>query len=94
MYPGVKNFTEIALLPFLRKIRFCILHRNLRWLPKVAGKNFLGEVATGLYRYPGGKQFCRNRIVFDINALAHTVSEIKTFLEFTQKFKMAKNDLF
>ena len=48
---------------------------------KSAGKSFffLQNNASGLCRYPVGQKFCRNR----------SVSEINTFLHFTQKFKMA-----
>ena len=45
-----------------RLMRFCILCRNSRWPPEMAGKQFLGKVAITL---------CRSKI------LSHTVSEIK-----------------
>ena len=32
---------SLYLVPFPRKMRFCILRRNSRWLPKVVGKRFL-----------------------------------------------------
>ena len=57
----------------------CVLRRNSKWPPKVAGKRFLGKVASRLCRYPVGKKFLRNR----------SVSEINAFLHFAQKFKMA-----
>ena len=40
---GVKNFIQIALSHTVSEINtliFCILSRNSRWLPKMAGKQF------------------------------------------------------
>ena len=42
---------------------FCVLHRNSRWPPKVAGKQFLQKVARRLCRSPVGQKFCRNRSI-------------------------------
>ena len=111
---------------------FCVLSRNSRWPPKVAGKRFLRKVASRLCKYPVGQKFCRNRpislrfqdkriFLFNRNSrwppkvtgkyffceimpvdsadtlwvknfveipLSRSVSEINTFLYFTQKYKM------
>ena len=61
---------------------FCILRRNSRWPPKRLGKKSPDDSADTLG--------VKNLIVL---ALSRTVSEKKTFLHFTQKFKFAaKND--
>ena len=51
---------SLYLAPFPRQIRFCVLHRNSRWPLKMAGKQFLGTIASSLCNYPGGQKFCRN----------------------------------
>ena len=66
-------------LHFLDKHIFCIVRRNSKWPPEVAGKLFLGKVTSRLCRYPVGKKFCRNC----------SVSEINPYLHLTKKFKMA-----
>ena len=38
----------------------CVLHRNSRWPPKMAGKRILGKVASRLSRYPTGQSLCQN----------------------------------
>ena len=53
-------------------MHFCILRRNSRWPPKVAGKRFLLKVASRLFIYPVGPKFRRI-------ALSCTVSEISVF---------------
>ena len=67
----------LYLAPFLRLMRFCILSRNSRWPPKVAGKRFLLKVAIRLFIYPAGPKFCR--IVQTC-----TVSEISVFTSHTE----------
>ena len=47
---GVKNFTEVAPSYTLSEINvflgfFCVVRRNSRWPPKMAGKHFLGKVS-------------------------------------------------
>ena len=44
---GVKTFNKIV-------------HRNSRWLPKMAGKRFLEKVTSQLWRYPSNPKFQRN----------------------------------
>ena len=39
---------------------FCVLHRNSRWPPKMAGKPILGKVASTLCRYPVCQKFRQN----------------------------------
>ena len=36
---------------------FCVLRKNSRWPPKVAGKQFLQKNASRLCRYPGDQTF-------------------------------------
>ena len=68
---------------FIFYLFFCILRRNSKWPPKVAGHQFLGKIASRLCGYPVGQKLRRKLL------LSHSVSEINTFLRFTQKFKMA-----
>ena len=42
---------------------FCISHRNSRWPPKVAGKQFLQNVADRLHRYPADQKIRPNRSI-------------------------------
>ena len=42
---------------------FGVLRRNSRWPQKVAGKQFLGKVASRLCRYHVGQNFRRNRSI-------------------------------
>ena len=102
---------------------FCVLCRNSKWPPKVAGKRFLVKIASRLCRFCGNcsislhfrdkwifvlyagiqkwreNNFCekmpvdsadtmRIKIFIEIT-LSRSISEINTFLCFTQKFKMA-----
>ena len=53
----------LYLAPLSKQMSFCILCRNSRWLPKMAGKQFWGKVASTLYRYPVGQKFCRNHSI-------------------------------
>ena len=58
----VKNFCRNRSISLLSEINafFCILRRNSRWPPKVAGKRFLQKVASRLYKYHVGQKFSRN----------------------------------
>ena len=47
---------SLYLTSFPRLMRFCILCRNSRWPPKVAGKRFLLQVASRLFIYPAGQK--------------------------------------
>ena len=131
IYDKMQGFTdESGLFIYLF---FCILRRNSRWPPKLAGKRFLRKLASRLCRYPAAQKFrqnrsislrFRNKRIFVFNteiqdgrqkgqenvffceimpidsadtlrvkkfvkiALPHSISEINTFLHFTQKFKM------
>ena len=70
----VKNFIEIALPHTVSEINvFCIYRRNLRWLPKIAGKSFLRKVVGTFCRYPVGQKICRNR------SISHRFRDIKDF---------------
>ena len=40
-------------------MRFCVLHRNSRWPPKMAGKRFL-EILASRLQIPWGQKFHRN----------------------------------
>ena len=64
-YPADKKFGQnhSISLRFRDKHVFCSLRRNSRWLPKVAGKRFLGKVASRLCRYPAHKKFRQNRSI-------------------------------
>ena len=42
-------------------MHFCILRRNLRWSPKMAGKRYLGKVTSRLCIYPAGQKHGQNR---------------------------------
>ena len=44
-------------------MRFCVLRRNSRWLPKMVEKRFLGKVASRLSIYSTGKKICQNRSI-------------------------------
>ena len=59
----VKTFFKITLSHSVSKMLFCVLCKNSRWPPKVAGKRFFGKVATTLCRYPVGQKFRRNRSI-------------------------------
>ena len=61
-------------------MRFCALRRNSRWPPKVAGKQFLGKVASRLWRYPAGQEFVKitlSRSISEINAFFALYAEIQ-----------------
>ena len=66
-------------------MRFCALHRNLRWLPKVAGKQFLREVVSRLCRYPAGPRFCQNR------SISHRFQDKCAFIFYTEIKDAAKS---
>ena len=54
----VKNSVGITLSRCLRnRTHFCILRRNSRWPPNVAGKRFWGKVASRVIIYPAGQNF-------------------------------------
>ena len=63
-------------------MRFCILRRNSRWPPKVAGNNFWEKSPV----HSPDTLWVKNFVEI---TLSRSVSEIKAFLSFTQKFKMA-----
>ena len=42
---------------FQDKGAFCTLCRNLRWPPKVGGKQFLTKVTSRIFIYPAGQKF-------------------------------------
>ena len=44
-------------------MHFCILHRNSRWPPKMAGKRFSVKNASTFCRYPVGQKFRRNHYI-------------------------------
>ena len=50
---------ESGLFIFLFILFFCVLHRNSRWPPKVAGKRFLAKVAGRLAIFGEGKFFLK-----------------------------------
>ena len=54
----IKNFIEITLSHTVSEIYFCILCRNSRWMPKMAG--FLRKVTSRLCRHHGGQKCHRN----------------------------------
>ena len=79
----LKNFDKIILSCTVPEINaLCVLHRNSRWLPKMAGKRFWTKSPVNSGDTPAIKYF--NEI-----AQSRIVSEINAFLHFTQKFKMA-----
>ena len=57
----------------------CVLCRNSKWPPKVAGKRFLGKDSADNLRVKNFMEI----------SLSRAISEINGFLRFTQKFKMA-----
>ena len=61
---------------------FCVLHRNSRWVSKMAGKRLWGKWPLD----SADSLRVKNFVKID---LCHTVSQIDVFLCFTQKFKMA-----
>ena len=73
----VKNFVEIALSHSVSEINtfFCILHRNSKWSPKVAGKQLLGKAASRICRYPVGQKFRQNCSI-SICVFANTFEDI------------------
>ena len=69
----IKNFVEIALYRTISKINvFCVLRRNSRWPPKVAGKQFWGKLAVDFADTMQVKNFVEI-------ALSRTVSQINVF---------------
>ena len=72
----------LYLTPFLRKMRFCVLTRNSRWPPNMAGKRLLSKSSRSIWVYSWPKNFIEI-------AQSCTVSEIKALLSFTQKLKTA-----
>ena len=82
-YPACPKFHQNRSIShhFKDKCPFCILYRNSRWPLKVAGKQFLRNVASRLCKYPASQTFRQNR------SLSHRF-EINTLLHFTQKFKV------
>ena len=50
------------------KCVFTFFCKNPRWPPKMAGKWFLGKVASWLCTYPVGQKFRRNRSILQIEA--------------------------
>ena len=61
---------------------FCVLQRNSRWPPKVAGKRIWAMSPVDSADTLWVKNFVEI-------TLSRSVSEINMFLRFTQKFKMA-----
>ena len=55
----------------------CVILKNSRWPPKMAGKTILGKNWQIALHIPGGGEY------FNEIALSHTVSEINVFLTFT-----------
>ena len=73
----IKNFVEIALNRTISKINvFCVLRRNSRWPPKVAGKQFWGKSAVD----SAYTLWIENFVEF---ALSSTVSKISFFAFYT-----------
>ena len=55
IYAKMQGFVDECVFFFL----FCILHRNSRWPPKMAIKQFWGKVASRLGRYPEVQKFVK-----------------------------------
>ena len=61
----LKNFVKIALSCNVSEINafFCVLRRNSRWPPQMAGKPFLEKVVSRICRFPKGQKFCRDHSI-------------------------------
>ena len=57
-----------SILHHFRHNTVCILHKNSRWPPKIAGKYFLGKSRI---RYPGCQKLPQNR------SISHSFQDIK-----------------
>ena len=56
---GFIDESGLLIFLFIFYLFFCLLCRNSRWPPKVAGQQFLRKGASRLCRYPVGQKFRR-----------------------------------
>ena len=70
---------SLYLAPFPRKTHFCILHRNLRWLSKIAENDFWEKIAEdSVNTHVVGQKFCQN------HSITHHFRDKRVFAFYTE----------